>query len=213
MIIPRMMAGQNVMWPALLKGIKNWIQANMIVRPNLDPKFRLSKFSLGARQAFLTVSERIADGKVDSLQGLVTKEVLDSVKKATSSLSMADHELFRRQDSDIYLCFPYELGIIFEDNDPLKRWVEVMMVFHTLQGFEALQKDNVSVTDIQKKPIANKFLFANFKFSRNYSKGVKLEDSDWTINYINYFTPEGDFEEEKKKHEASSPPSSSSSST
>ena len=225
-------------------------------------------------------------------------------------MSATDRALFRRSESDVYMSFPYQLGIVMDDADgnlapkvciyaqkltsvfvlsPLaatKRWVEVMVVYHTLQGFEKLQEKNISVTDMQKDDVSKLFMFANFRygnayfrncvyvkifqsfekhdcnqpinglfnrkfyrssinqsinpwkawshvtaanylallpnpwiisiapvchravcnpfcslfrFSRNYSKGLPPGQSEWIINYLNYFTPESDHEEAKKE--------------
>lgn len=198
MVLPRIMTGHNVLWPTFFRSARSWIQANFIVRPSFDKNFRLSEFVDGARQAFVTVSDKIADGDTSSLKGLVSDEVLESVKKSLANVSLSDRESIRRQESDVYLTFPYELGIIMNDDDANKRWVEIMMVYHTLRGFEQLQKENISSQGLQQK--GDRFLFANFRFSRNYSKDVKPEDSSWTINYLNYFTPESDHEEAKKQH-------------
>ena len=226
-------------------------------------------------------------------------------------MSATDRALFRRSESDVYMSFPYQLGIVMDDADgnlapkvcnyaqkltsvfvlsPLaatKRWVEVMVVYHTLQGFEKLQEQNISVTDMQKDDVSKLFMFANFRygkvyfrncvyveifrsfekhdsnqpingpfhqkfyrssinqsidrwkalsqitaanylaflpspwivstapvyysavwspfcslfrFSRNYSKGLPPGQSEWIINYLNYFTSESDHEEAKKEH-------------
>ncbi|GAU88160.1 hypothetical protein RvY_00907-1 [Ramazzottius varieornatus] len=191
MVLPRFMPGHhNILWPSFFKGVRNWIQANFIVRPNFDRSFDIDEFTKGARQAFLTVCDRVADGDANSMKGLVTDEVLDAVEKGLKNLSTADRETFRRKDTDIYLTFPYQLGIIMDDDDANKRWVEIMMVYHTLKNFEDLQKQNVNAQDLQK--VSDRFLFANFRFSRNFSKDVSPDQSDWTINYINFFNPESE---------------------
>jgi hypothetical protein len=44
-------------------------------------------------------------------------QVLQSVQKSLATASLSDRESIRRVDSDIYLTFPYELGIIMNDDN------------------------------------------------------------------------------------------------
>ena len=44
-------------------------------------------------------------------------QVLEAVKKGMNNLSATDRETFRRKDTDIYLMFPYQLGIIMDDDN------------------------------------------------------------------------------------------------
>lgn len=56
------------------------------------------------------------------------------------------------------LCYTKRCCLYFAAND---RWVEIMMVYHALRGFEDLQKDNVGLQELQQN--SDRFLFANYR--------------------------------------------------
>ncbi|XP_055334769.1 m-AAA protease-interacting protein 1, mitochondrial-like [Paramacrobiotus metropolitanus] len=191
MVITRIMPGaKKIVWPSFFNSVRNWVQTAFIIRPHFDREFSLQNFDRGARQAFLSVSERLSEGDAESLKGLVTDEVQDGLKKAAATWTAEDRQKFKLDESDIYLSFIYQVGIIMPEKTSEQRWVEIMAVFHTLRGFRELQKQNIDVQDLQKN--TDRFLFGNFRFSRNFSKGINLDESEWIINYINYFTPENE---------------------
>lgn len=49
--LPTLMEFPKIIWPSLLKTIKNWILVNFIVRPYFDQEFNMPNFVFGAKQA------------------------------------------------------------------------------------------------------------------------------------------------------------------
>jgi len=104
-----------LVWPNVIKFMKNWFLSGLIVRPYFDPDFSLYQFVEGSQQAAEVVSRLISAGKVDELQGLVTPECLEAVRIGISNLNAKQLSDIAIQKEDIYFSFPYEVGVIYDD--------------------------------------------------------------------------------------------------
>lgn len=68
-------------------------------------------------QAVEVVSGLLSRGEFNGLEGLVTPEVITEVKKSLSSFNMAQRQQLAVDQNDIYFSFPYEIGVIFPDEN------------------------------------------------------------------------------------------------
>lgn len=105
-----------IVWPSIIKTIKNWVYTGLIVRPYLDPDFSLPTFVEGAKLAAEVVSNQIAAGNLKELDGLLTPDCLAEVKKNLALLNTTQRHEIGIKREDIYFSFPYELGILFDDS-------------------------------------------------------------------------------------------------
>lgn len=88
------------------------------------------------------VSSKLTGGDLGQLQDLVSADAIAELKPVVQKLSMTQRKQLEINESDIYLTFPYQIGIIFDDaNDKLqKRWVEITMVFHVMRGLSEMRE-------------------------------------------------------------------------
>lgn len=88
------------------------------------------------------MSSKLVGGDLSQLQDLVTPEAIAELKPVVQKLSMTQRKQLEINESDIYLSFPYQIGIMFDDaNDKLqKRWVEITMVFHVMRGLTEMRE-------------------------------------------------------------------------
>lgn len=49
--LPELMAFPKIVWPSIIKSMKNWILVNLIIRPYFDKEFNIPDFSSGTRHA------------------------------------------------------------------------------------------------------------------------------------------------------------------
>lgn len=90
----------------------------LIIKPYFDNEFGLRDFSRGAKHALSIVANALSTGNIDNLEELIEKEALDEIKsnmKRYSQGQMADFAI--RNPEDVYFTFPYQVGIIMEDNE------------------------------------------------------------------------------------------------
>ncbi|XP_041675859.1 m-AAA protease-interacting protein 1, mitochondrial isoform X2 [Drosophila eugracilis] len=140
--LPRLMDFPEIVWPSALNTLKNWITIQFIIRPYFDSEFQLKDFIYGAKQALQVVSSKMMGGDLDSLEKLVSAEAIAELRPVIQKLSMTQRRQLEIKESDIYLSFPYQVGIMFDEaNDKLqKRFVEITMVFHVMRGLSEMRE-------------------------------------------------------------------------
>lgn len=90
----------------------------LIIRPYFDNEFSLKEFNRGAKQALLVISNALAVGDVDSLKQLLDQEAFLEIKENISRFSSQQlAQLAVSNPEDVYLSFPYQVGIIMNDNE------------------------------------------------------------------------------------------------
>ncbi|XP_043205476.1 uncharacterized protein LOC122372398 isoform X2 [Amphibalanus amphitrite] len=178
----------HILFPSFMKMAKNVFFTWFIIRPYLDPNFSFKSFMDGAKQAMLVVSDRVSRGDFAGLQGLVTPEALAEIERNYSRLSVKERCDLRLQSEHIGPIFPYEIGMIIEEEEELqKRWVEITVCAHVHPNFAYQHHPSEQgFTPPYQMP---DFTVCNYRFIRNYTKGV--EDT-WTVNVVNHFRPNAD---------------------
>ncbi|XP_013147843.1 PREDICTED: uncharacterized protein C2orf47 homolog, mitochondrial [Papilio polytes] len=185
--LPQLMEFPPVMWPSFIKYIKNWMFANFIIRPYFDQEFSLNEFIEASKHAVQVVSECLQKSDFQSLEGLVEKDAIASLKNAVTKLSVSQRQLLPIDKEDIFYAFPYQVGVMFDESD--KRWVEITMCYHVLKGLKQMQEtgDLPPITLGVQPEFKDKIFILNYRFIREFTKGV--EDS-WWVNIVNHFQPQ-----------------------
>ncbi|XP_001867849.2 m-AAA protease-interacting protein 1, mitochondrial [Culex quinquefasciatus] len=186
--LPRLMDFPELVWPSVIKTVKNWIMVHFIIRPYFDREFTLPDFVQGAKQALQVVSASLAGGELKNLDGLVERQTLNDLKTAVGKMSVAQRYDLMVAKEDIYFSFPYQVGVMFdeEDEESQKRFVEITMVFHVLKGLKGMieRGDQIPLNIGVMPEFRDKICICNYRFIKEFTKGV---DSDWTVNIVNHF--------------------------
>ncbi|EAT41135.1 AAEL007196-PA [Aedes aegypti] len=188
--LPKLMDFPEIIWPSIMKSIKNWIMVHFIIRPYFDREFSLPEFVQGAKQALQVVSASLAGGELKSLDGLVDRQTLNDLKNTIGKMSVAQRYDLMVQKEDIYFSFPYQVGVMFDEEDEAsqKRFVEITMVFHVLKGLKGMVERGETIPlNVGVMPeYRDKISICNYRFIKEFTKGV---DSDWTVNVVSHFKP------------------------
>ncbi|KAG4072872.1 hypothetical protein HA402_002615 [Bradysia odoriphaga] len=188
--LPTLMDFPKIVWPSLLKTIKNWILVNFIIRPYFDQEFNMPDFVIGTKQAVQVVSTALASGELQSLDGLVSTEAQDELKKNLSVMSVSQRNEVAVNKDDIYFTFPYQVGVIFDESNESvqKRFVEITMVFHVLRGLKEMQDSgNPPPLNVGMLPeYRDKISICNYRFIKQFTQGF---ESDWTVNVASHYKP------------------------
>lgn len=167
-----------------------------IIRPYFDREFSLPDFVQGAKQALQVVSASLAGGELKNLEGLVDRQTLNELKGSLEKMSVAQRYELMILKEDIYFSFPYQVGVMFDEEDEAsqKRFVEITMVFHVLKGLkEMVERGETIPLNIGVMPeYRDKISICNYRFIKEFTKGV---DSDWTVNIVSHFKPSDLIEE------------------
>lgn len=189
---PQLMEFPWVIWPSFWHTIRNWIFANLIIRPYLDKEFTLSSFKSGAVQAVVHVSQELSKGNFVDLEDFITKPSLEEAQTNFALLSLKQRLDLAVVAEDIFFCFPYQIGVMFtNEGGPKERiFVEITMCYHIFKGFqdhiESISKSETSGSFKGVYDNYDRISIANYRFIREFTKGV---EDQWTVNVANHFKP------------------------
>ncbi|KAJ4434541.1 hypothetical protein ANN_23103 [Periplaneta americana] len=187
--LPSLMDFPEIVWPSVIKTLRNWILANLIIKPYFDQEFGLPDFIYGSKQAVEYVSGCLSRGDFAALENMVTQDALQEVKRNLSTFSMLQRQELALLKDDIYFSFPYQIGVMFSDDDKnQQRFVEITMCYHVLQGLKDLTQQGITPPlNMGMLPeYRDKIFICNYRFIREFTKGV---EDQWTVNVINHFKP------------------------
>ncbi|KRT82396.1 hypothetical protein AMK59_3667, partial [Oryctes borbonicus] len=174
--LPPLMTFPEIMWPSLIKSIRNLILSTFIIKPYFDKEFNLPDFVRGSKQALEIVSSKISQGDVKNLEGLVTSDVVQSLQRSLALMSVFQREQIAVTSEDIVFSFPYQIGIIFNETDiNQKRYVEITMVFHALRGLAAMRErgEQLPFNMAMMPEYQKRMSVCNYRFIREYTKGAE----------------------------------------
>lgn len=184
--LPKLTDLPIVYWPSFFKYAKNNILSKYIIQQRYDQEFDLDKFILGSREAVGVVSNYISKGDLKSLKDLVTPDVVAEMSQNLTKFSLKQVMELKINPEDMYMCFPYEVGIIFpDDNDNDIRFVEITMCYHVLSGFKEIAAS--PDYSLQLINFEDNIYILNYRFFKDFSKGKA--DSEWIINGLNHCKP------------------------
>ncbi len=93
------------------------LQIAWIVKPYFDNEFTVDDFLRGAKQALFIIANAISVGDLESVKEMLEEEAYNEIKenmKRCSSEQLAQFALSTLED--VYMTFPYQVGIIMNDN-------------------------------------------------------------------------------------------------
>ncbi|CAB3377960.1 Hypothetical predicted protein [Cloeon dipterum] len=188
MQFPLLMEYPQLLWPSVFKVFKNWIMAKFVITPYFDKDFNLKEFGEASQQAVEHVSKQLSKNDLDSLVDLVDKDALLEIRSSLSRFSVQQLSDLAINKEDIYFCFPYEVGVMFdEEEESQRRYVEITMVYFLMKGLSDYKAQHGHPPDFQemRSPECQEKLYVlNYRFIREFTKGVPPE---WTINVLNHY--------------------------
>jgi len=189
-IPPLMVHFPHLHLPRLSNTIRNRLLGRTLIQPYFDNDFTIRDFVQGSKYAAVQVSQCLSSGDLQPLQEMCTQSCLSEVTQNLSLFSMKERTELDLNEEDIFYSFLYQIGIMMDDEADeagnFGRQVECTWVGHAFKDYERVVEENngnpMRIKDELAKHMGPTIL--NFRFIRNYSKGV--EDS-WTINALNYY--------------------------
>ncbi|XP_046380217.1 m-AAA protease-interacting protein 1, mitochondrial-like [Haliotis rufescens] len=180
----KLMEFPEILWPNIIKSMKNRIFA-FLITGYFDKSFTIDSFIDGCIQAVSLVSSCISVGNFDSLQGLVEDEAIQEIRNSYADLDVGQRRFICVNPRDIFFRFVYEIGMIFDDHSE-RRFVEVTVVLQGFHGYnEAKEKEPVEYYN-EVRDNQERLYICNYRFIREFTKGM---EGDWSINKLNHFSP------------------------
>ncbi|CAL8121904.1 unnamed protein product [Orchesella dallaii] len=205
LMLPSLMPFPKILWPKFVNVIRNWFFINFIIKPYFDKEFSMNEFIVGVKEAVSIVSNKLSEGKLDELDGLVEASAISQIRQSLSNFTVFQQQLLRVAAEDVFFAFPYQIGIIIPDEPPRDQYaegvkpppqtrhVEITVCLHVLRGFAEKQKsgETGSAFNLHEwtKDEQNKYnvMICNYRFFRDFTEGSP--DPAWIVNMVNHFLP------------------------
>jgi len=187
-----------IAYPTFFLLIKNWLSM-IFIQLELDSKFSLEEFQEGSKAAVEVISQKLGAGDYAGLKNLVERQELNRLEQLISTMTVAQRNILPAVKDDIYISFPYEMGLIkqetTENGTPkIRYYAEIMMVYYVYKGAKELKEQAkkqgffVTLRNVEED-FTTKRMVCNYKFIKEFTKGV---EDDWTANHIVYYMPDDD---------------------
>ncbi|KAL8618003.1 hypothetical protein ACOMHN_040227 [Nucella lapillus] len=170
--------------PDIVKSFRNRF-FSFLIKGYYDTTFTIDGFLEGAVQAVSSVSSYVSDGNFADLKGLVADEAVPEIQNNYADLTYQQRRWLKVKPSEVIGKFVYEIGMMFDD-DTDQRFVEITVVLHGCHNLEDNPPSSLSDLYGHMGENPDNFYVCNYRFIREFTKGV--EDS-WTINKLNHFLP------------------------
>lgn len=195
-------------FPNFMHYLRSLFFIHGLIVPYFDNEFTKDNFMDGAAKAVEVVSSAMSEGDFTALEPLLETKCLDDIKRKLSFTTAEQREQLKVKAENMYGQFLYEIGIMFdeteEDVKKQRRWVEITFVAHSHPKFDDTHGDAVgvlqsaanyrgSVVKESVKRIKETVesgggpVVLNYRFLREFSKGVDPSTTHWSISSINHF--------------------------
>lgn len=102
--------------PSFFKSFSAMMQSMLIIKPYFDNDFSLKEFNRGAKHALFTIANAISVGDLESVKELLDKDTYNEIKENMNRYSSEQLAQFAFSNlEDVYLSFPYQVGIIMNE--------------------------------------------------------------------------------------------------
>ncbi|XP_054751548.1 m-AAA protease-interacting protein 1, mitochondrial-like [Lytechinus pictus] len=175
--------------PNPIKVIRNNI-FYWLIRSYFDPDFSIDEFTQGAKQALVTISETIAEGTWDNLEGLLSPKLLREIQNTCRNFSLKEISSISLSSEEILHTFPHDIAIHYDDKGG--KFLFILMKFwcHSTQsgssdpevkGFR-IGRPPPGVSQEQFDSLGSVYS-CTYEFHRNISPGANPQ---WMITYMQH---------------------------
>jgi len=195
-------------FPNFMHYLRSLFFIHGLIVPYFDNEFTKDNFMDGASKAVEVVSSAMSEGDFTALEPLLETKCLDDIKRKLSFTTAEQREQLKVKAENMFGQFIYEIGIMFDETEAdvkkQRRWVEITFVAHSHPKFDDTYDDAVgvlqsaanyrgSVVKESVKQIKETVesgggpVVLNYRFLREFSKGVDPSTTHWSISAINHF--------------------------
>ncbi|KAL6259159.1 hypothetical protein P5V15_009080 [Pogonomyrmex californicus] len=176
--LPTLVDGVKVFLPSLTDTF-HMLYLTFMKVPSIDKEFLLSETLEGIKHAITVISQALAKEDYDSLDGLVTDDMIETLRAKISTFNSAQKRLIavNEEDGFVVLC-DMAVHTTGEEHS-----IEVKAICQYIPGFGNEKKtDMMSVTQFFQR---GKFLVCNYTFVRKYVNNV---GGPWIATFVNHYS-------------------------
>ncbi|KAL6438086.1 hypothetical protein ACFW04_004375 [Cataglyphis niger] len=176
--LPMLVEGAPVHIPSLLTPLKLLYLSIFRITPYIDEEFNVDEFLKGAKHATVVISKALTNKDYESLQELVTEDLIEILKAKIETLSPHQRQLIAVDEDDMLFYMLSDIEATVGEEHSIK----ITIICHYIQGLA--EKKNKMMTGMIDFTIA-KHLICNYTFTRKYVNNI---GGPWIATFVNHYT-------------------------
>lgn len=166
--------------PSLLTPLKLLYLSTLRIAPYIDKEFDITEFLKGAKYATAIISKALTNKNYDSLQGLVTEDMIEILRAKIETLSPNQRQLIAVDETDMLFYMLSDIDATVGEEHSIK----ITTICHYIQGL-AEKKNKMMMSGLIDFTTSTKHLVCNYTFTRKYINNI---GGPWIATFVNHYT-------------------------
>ncbi|KAM0735614.1 m-AAA protease-interacting protein 1, mitochondrial [Formica fusca] len=177
--LPMLVDGAPTHIPSLLTPLKLLYLSAFRITPHIDEEFNVDEFLKGAKYATVVISKALTNKDYESLQGLVTEDMIEILKAKIETLSPNQRQLIAVDEGDMLFYILSDIAATIGEEHSIK----ITIICHYIQGLA--EKKNKMMSGMVDFTTSTKHLVCNYTFTRKYVNNI---GGPWIATFVNHYT-------------------------
>lgn len=177
--LPMLVDGAPTHIPTFLTPLKLLYFSTFKIIPHIDKEFDVVEFLKGARYATVIISKALTNKDYESLQGLVTEDMIEILRNKIETLSPNQRQLIAVNDDDMLFYILSDIAATLGEEHSIK----ITIICHYIQGLA--EKKNKIMSGIIDFTTSTEHLVCNYTFIRKYVNNI---GGPWIASLVNHYT-------------------------
>ncbi|CAL1688792.1 unnamed protein product [Lasius platythorax] len=165
--------------PSLLTPLKLLYLSVFRITPHIDKEFDVAEFLKGARYATVIISKALTNKDYESLQGLVTEDMIEILRTKIETLSPNQRQLIAVNEDDVLFYILSDIAATIGEEHSIK----ITIICHYVQGLA--EKRNKIMGGVIDFTTSTEHLVCNYTFIRKYVNNI---GGPWIATFVNHYT-------------------------
>ncbi|XP_074598343.1 m-AAA protease-interacting protein 1, mitochondrial [Brevipalpus obovatus] len=181
-LVPRMPSltgfDYSGIFPNPFSGLQCLFKSLFVVRPNIDNSFNLKVFCDGAKQAFLVITNKLANSDIAGLKELVTDSAFNAIQSNAPKLTAKHKRDLMIEPSNITGLLINNIEIIQGQDE--KKFLQILVIYKI---FKMSEKADSFAPGVGTKDFLYNNIISHLRFIREYKDG---RGGDWLCKDLEY---------------------------
>ncbi|EZA48956.1 hypothetical protein X777_12402 [Ooceraea biroi] len=180
--LPMLMDGPSQIAPRFFTIFKLFYLAVFKIIPHIDKEFNAPEFVKGATHATTLISKALMNEDYESLNGLVTEDVIEALRMKIETLSPNQRQLIAVKENNMMLYAINDINVT-TDKTGDEHSIEISIICHYFPDLDVKQKPmNMSMSELQKDIT---YVVCHYTFVRKYVNNV---GGPWIVTFVNHYS-------------------------
>ncbi|XP_072756310.1 m-AAA protease-interacting protein 1, mitochondrial [Anoplolepis gracilipes] len=177
--LPMLVDGAPSHVPSILTPLKLLYLSVFKITPHIDKEFDVAEFMKGAKYATIVISKALSNKDYESLEGLVTQDMIEILRLKIETLSPNQRQLIAVDETDIIFYILSDIAVTVDEEHS----IQITTSCHYIQGLA--EKKSKIMSGVLDFTAMTKHIVCNYTFTRKYVNNI---GGPWIASFVNHYT-------------------------